>query len=67
MGHRASLDGCGEEDVLAVPGFEAWTNQHVANHDNEYTLPQLSEKLPFIIQFISNFKSGCKKRGQMCL
>ena len=31
MGHRASLDGCGEEDVLPVPGFEARTIQHVAN------------------------------------
>jgi hypothetical protein len=48
VGHRAGLDGCGEEDVLLVPGFEAWTIQYVANHDNEYTLRQLSAKLPYI-------------------
>jgi len=35
-------------DVLPVPGFEAWTIQHVANHDNDYTLPQLSAKLPYM-------------------
>jgi len=43
VGHRATLDGCGEEDVLPVPGFEAWIIQHVANHDNEYTLPSFRQ------------------------
>ena len=67
MGRRSSLDGCGEEDVLPVPGFEAWTIQHVANHDTEYTLPQLSAKLPYIKLFILISNLDLKKREQMCL
>jgi hypothetical protein len=52
VGHKTILNGCGEEDVLPLPGFETWSIQHVANYDSEYTLPQLSAKLPLFLFII---------------